>query len=326
MLVRFWHPTGKTKIEFIVYTVRGANPPRPVCEVNMHCSAPIGSNSFPATDLSLRDCAETRACIESGPEAESVTLPKPRIAVLIPCLNEEGTVAQVVRDFRAALPDATVFVYDNASSDATAGVAALAGAKVRYCEARGKGNVVRHMFSEVDADVYVLVDGDATYEAEAARRLVALILDGGVDMCVARREPFEPGAYRAGHMFGNALLSGAVAWLYGPGAGDMLSGYRALSRKFVRSFEVRSAGFEIEAELTIHALRFGVAIQEITTRYRARPPRSASKLRTIRDGLRILWFILRLYSAEIAMPRLSVVPVRPSNGFGLNDVASRING
>jgi len=276
----------------------------------MHCSAPIRSHTFPATNPPRLDWATTSKRTEIGSEARTVAaLPKPRVAVLIPCLNEERTIAQVVRDFRAVLPEATIFVYDNASLDATAGVAALAGAQVRHCQARGKGNVVRHMFSEVDADVYVMVDGDATYEAEAARRMVALILDGAVDMCVARREPTEPGVYRAGHVFGNALLCGVVGRLYGPGASDMLSGYRALSRKFVRSFEARSCGFEIEAEVTIHALRLGVAIQEITTRYRARPPRSASKLRTIRDGLRILWFILRLHNAHRAMPRLGVVPV-----------------
>lgn len=225
-----------------------------------------------------------------------------RIAVLVPCYDEEASIAQVVADFRAALPDATIHVYDNNSRDRTAEVARAAGAEVRGVAQQGKGHVVRRMFSDVDADVYVLVDGDSTYDAPSASAMVARLLDDGLDMVVAARVAEGAAAYRRGHRFGNRLLTGFVRWTFGAAVTDMLSGYRVFSRRFVKSFPVLSGGFEIETELTVHALELDMPVAEIATPYYSRPDGSESKLSTWRDGFRILWTIAKLYRAERPLP------------------------
>jgi hypothetical protein len=225
-----------------------------------------------------------------------------RIAVLVPCYNEEAAIARVVADFRANLPDAVIYVYDNNSTDRTVEVARAAGAVVRTETRQGKGYVVRRMFSDVDADVYVLVDGDATYDAPSARLLVARLLEGGLDMVVGARRDQEEAAYRFGHRFGNRMLTGFVAQVFGATFEDLLSGYRVFSRRFVKSFPGLSGGFEIETELTVHALNLELPVDEIETPYFARPEGSVSKLSTWRDGLRILRTIVRLYRAERPLP------------------------
>ncbi|MBK0394422.1 glycosyltransferase family 2 protein [Ramlibacter algicola] len=220
------------------------------------------------------------------------------IAVLIPCYNEEVAIGQVVRDFRRALPGARVYVYDNASTDRTAEVAAAAGAIVGQEPFPGKGNVMRRMFSDVEADVYVLVDGDDTYDASAAPALVRTLLDGQLDMVNGARVTQIKEAYRFGHRFGNRLLTGIVQQIFGKQFGDMLSGYRVFSRRFVKSFPATSSGFEIETELTVHALELRMKTAEVPTRYKDRPEGSTSKLNTIRDGLRILRMIALLVKEE----------------------------
>jgi glycosyltransferase involved in cell wall biosynthesis len=240
--------------------------------------------------------------------ATSNLLPvKPRIAVLIPCYNEGVAIGRVVREFRAVLPDATVWVYDNNSSDDTRAQAAAAGAEVREEGYQGKGNVVRRMFADVDADLYVLVDGDATYDAASAPRLVAALVEGRCDMVNGSRRSIEEGAYRAGHRFGNRLLTGMVRVIFGRQITDMLSGYRAFTRRFVKSFPALSAGFEIETELTVHALELRMPIAEIETPYYARPTGSSSKLSTYRDGWRILLMILKLMKGERPLPFFSAI-------------------
>jgi glycosyltransferase involved in cell wall biosynthesis len=221
-----------------------------------------------------------------------------RIAVLVPCFNEEAAIAKVVADFRAALPEATVHVYDNNSTDRTAEVARRAGAVVGREAHQGKGHVVRRMFADVDADVLVLVDGDATYDAASVRGLIAKLLDERLDMVVASRVRREEAAFRAGHRFGNRLFSTAVGWVFDATFSDILSGYRVFSRRFVKSFPVLSRGFEIEIELTVHALELELPAAEVPTPYYARPAGSVSKLSTLRDGLRILWTIINLYRTE----------------------------
>jgi hypothetical protein len=225
-----------------------------------------------------------------------------RVAVLVPCYNEEAAIARVVADFRANLPDAVIYVYDNNSTDRTVEVARAAGAVVRTETRQGKGYVVRRMFSDVDADVYVLVDGDATYDAPSARLLVARLVEGGLDMVVGARRDQEEAAYRFGHRFGNRMLTGFVAQVFGATFEDLLSGYRVFSRRFVKSFPGLSGGFEIETELTVHALNLELPVDEIETPYFARPEGSVSKLSTWRDGLRILRTIVRLYRAERPLP------------------------
>ncbi len=220
------------------------------------------------------------------------------VAVLVPCYNEAVAVAQVVKDFRAALPNATIFVFDNNSTDDTAAAANAAGAEVFQEKRQGKGFVVRRMFTDVEADIYVLVDGDATYDAPSAPAMIERLLADRLDMVVANRIDQEQAAYRPGHRTGNMLLTGFVAWVFGPTFTDMLSGYRVFSRRFVKSFPVLSGGFEIETELTVHALELGLASAEVDTPYFARPEGSASKLNTWRDGFRILRTILQLYRAE----------------------------
>jgi len=222
----------------------------------------------------------------------------PRIAVLLPCFNEETAIAQTVAGFRAALPDAAVYVYDNNSSDRTREVARAAGAVVRTERMQGKGNVVRRMFADVDADIYVMADGDATYEAAAAPRLVALLLNEQLDMVVGARQSEVEAAYRRGHRFGNAMLTNMLAWTFGRSFSDILSGYRVFSRRFVKSFPVLSAGFEIETEISVHALELRMPTAEVTTAYAARPEGSVSKLSTYSDGWRILRTIAMLFRFE----------------------------
>jgi glycosyltransferase involved in cell wall biosynthesis len=223
---------------------------------------------------------------------------KPRIAVLLPCFNEEAAIGQTVRDFRAALPDATIFVYDNNSSDRTAEVAAAAGAVVRNETMQGKGRVVRRMFADIEADVYIMADGDATYEAAAAPSLIKLLLDERLDMVVGARKSEVEAAYRRGHRLGNRLLTGMLARLFGRSFTDILSGYRVFSRRFVKSFPLLAAGFEIETEMSVHALEMRMPVAERITAYAARPEGSVSKLNTYRDGWRILNTILRLFRFE----------------------------
>ncbi|HVZ08119.1 glycosyltransferase family 2 protein [Rhodopila sp.] len=220
------------------------------------------------------------------------------VAVLIPCRNEAASIARVVRDFRRALPDATVYVYDNNSTDDTIPRALSAGAVVRQEKLQGKGHVVRRMFADIDADIYVLVDGDDTYDAAAAPRMVELLMDRQLDMVSAARNGAEPDTYRRGHRLGNAVLTALVRWAFGAGISDMLSGYRALSRRFVKSFPALSAGFETETELTVHALALHMPLMETQATYRARGAGSASKLNTVRDGVRILRAIVALIQQE----------------------------
>ena len=220
------------------------------------------------------------------------------IAVLVPCHNEAATVAQVVREFRRHLPAALIYVYDNASTDATAALAREAGALVRHEPLRGKGNVVRRMLSDIEADVYILVDGDGTYDAASAPRLVEHLLSNGLDMVNCSRVAVAQEAFRPGHAFGNHLLTGIVARVFGSRLGDILSGYRVMSRRFVKSFPALSSGFEIETELTVHALELHVPMAELPAPYRERPSGSASKLRTLRDGMRILQLIFHLVKEE----------------------------
>ena len=225
-----------------------------------------------------------------------------KIAVLVPCYNEERSVGRVVEEFHAALPAAAIFVYDNNSTDNTARVARAAGAEVVHESRQGKGFVVRRMFADVDADIYVLVDGDATYDAPSVRRMIGQLLEKQLDMVVAARVDRDEAAYRAGHRAGNRLLTGFVARMFDSSLTDMLSGYRVLSRRFVKSFPVLSGGFEIETELTVHALVLGLAVEEIDTPYYARPQGSLSKLNTWGDGFRILRTIGNLYRAEHPLP------------------------
>ena len=221
-----------------------------------------------------------------------------RVALLIPCHNEEAAIDRVVRDFRKALPHAEVFVYDNNSSDRTAAVAEAAGAQVRHEPRQGKGNVVRRMFADIEADVYVLVDGDATYCADSVPAMIDLLQRETLDMVVGARVHESGEAYRRGHRFGNVVLTGFVSHIFGKRFTDILSGYRVFSRRFVKSFPALSKGFEIETELTVHALELNMPVSEVETPYGARPAGSVSKLSTYRDGFRILRIILALYKHE----------------------------
>jgi glycosyltransferase involved in cell wall biosynthesis len=220
------------------------------------------------------------------------------IAVLIPCFNEEAAIPRVIAAFRACLPAATIFVYDNNSRDRTAEVARAAGAIVRTERLQGKGHVVRRMFADVDADVFVLVDGDDTYDASAAPAMIRMLVDGQLDMVTATRDGAGSGVFRRGHRAGNAMLSGIVCCVFGNRVSDVLSGYRVFSRRFVKSFPALSSGFETETEFTVHALELNMPIAELRTRYRGRQQGSASKLRTWTDGLRILRTILLLVKEE----------------------------
>jgi glycosyltransferase involved in cell wall biosynthesis len=232
---------------------------------------------------------------------------EPEIAVLVPCFNEAAAIGKVVADFRAALPRATVYVYDNNSTDGTSAIAAAAGAEVRRETRRGKGNVVRRMFQDVEADLYVMVDGDDTYDAAVAPRLVDRLVEDNLDMVVGKRIETHQAAYRAGHRLGNRALTGLVRWLFGPQIDDMLSGYRVFSRRFVKSFPSFSREFEIETELTVHAMQMRMPIAELDTPYKERPPGSASKLRTFRDGWRILLTITNLMRSERPLMFFSLI-------------------
>jgi len=227
-----------------------------------------------------------------------MTAASPRIAVLVPCYNEEAAVAAVVKGFRQALPAAQIYVYDNNSKDRTADVAREAGAEVRSERRQGKGHVVRRMFADIDADVYVLVDGDATYDAPSVPRMIEKLLAEHLDMVVGLRVDQEQAAYRRGHRTGNYMLTSFLSSVFGQAFKDILSGYRVFSRRFVKSFPVLSDGFEIETELTVHALELAMPVAEVETPYYARPEGSFSKLNTWGDGFRILRTILKLYRTE----------------------------
>src|SRR6201996_3569720 len=234
---------------------------------------------------------------------------QPRIAVLVPCFNEEAAVATVIADFSKALPSAEIFVYDNNSSDRTAAVARDAGANVRSERRQGKGHVVRRMFADIDADIYVLVDGDATYDAPSAPRMIDTLLSEHLDMVVGLRIDQSEAAYRLGHRTGNRLLTGFLSSVFGQAFKDILSGYRVFSRRFVKSFPVLSDGFEIETELSVHALELALPVAEVETPYYARPEGSVSKLNTWRDGVRILSTILKLYRSEKPLRFFTVIGI-----------------
>lgn len=239
---------------------------------------------------------------DASAEAATGIVDQLKIAVLVPCYNEEAAIGKVVADFRAELPNAGIYVYDNNSKDRTVAVATAAGAIVRRETHQGKGRVVRRMFMDVDADIYVMVDGDATYDAPSVHEMIALLVNDRLDMVCAVRVDREEAAYRLGHRAGNKLLTGFVANVFGHSFNDMLSGYRVFSRRFVKSFPVLSGGFEIETELTVHALELELPVGEVKTPYYSRPEGSTSKLSTYRDGWRILWTVLKLYRSERPLP------------------------
>jgi glycosyltransferase involved in cell wall biosynthesis len=222
----------------------------------------------------------------------------PKIAVLLPCYNEEAAIAATIAGFRAALPGSTIYVYDNNSSDRTQDAAASAGAVVRSEKQQGKGNVVRRMFADIDADVYVMADGDLTYDPASAPAMVELLLSEQLDMVVGKRRHEEKDAYRGGHVLGNKIFTGLLARLFGRSFSDIFSGYRVFSRRFVKSFPVLSSGFEIETEISVHALELRMPVGEVETGYAARPEGSQSKLSTYGDGWRILRTIGTLYRLE----------------------------
>lgn len=232
--------------------------------------------------------------------------PIPRIAILIPCYNESTTLSAVIRDFKQNLPESAIYVYDNGSTDNSVEIARQAGAQVKHVKMRGKGHVVRRMFSDIDADVYVMIDGDATYDVSYAKPAIDLLLDHSLDMVVCTREANDKNSFRKGHALGNKLFTYTVNSLFGKQFSDIFSGYRVFSRRFIKSFPAISQGFETEAEITIHALQLGLPSAEIATPYQERPPGSVSKLNTFRDGLRILRTILMLF-----------IYVRPMAFFGI---------
>src|SRR3990167_10379245 len=208
-----------------------------------------------------------------------------QIAVLIPCYNESLTIHQVIQDFKSQLPNAIIYVYDNGSYDNSATLAAEQGAIVKHVSIRGKGQVVRRMFADIEAEIYVMVDGDATYDATKVNEAISLLKNQALDMVVCTRKPSDKNSFPQGHVFGNKLFTKAVNLLFGHQFNDIFSGYRVFSRRFVKSFHAISQGFEIEAEITIHALQLGIPIGELDTVYQERPPGSQSKLRTIKDGI-----------------------------------------
>ncbi len=234
---------------------------------------------------------------------------KVSIAVVIPCYNEAITIHQVVCDFKKALPTAIVYVYDNNSTDNTAQAAMDAGAVVRYESRQGKGNVISRMFADIEADIYVMVDGDATYDSASAEKMIQTLLDGPYDMVNAVRISQSAVAYRLGHSFGNRLFSFMVERIFGKSLTDLLSGYRVFSRRFVKSFPGLSQGFEIETELTIHALSQRIPTTEVPTPYYSRPAGSFSKLSTIKDGLRILLMIFNLLRTEKPLRFFSIIGI-----------------
>jgi len=233
-----------------------------------------------------------------------------KVAVILPCYNEGSAIYGVVTSFRQNLKDADIYVFDNNSDDNTAEEATRAGAIVRSVQARGKGNVVRRMFADIDADVYLMADGDGTYDASYAKKLVDKLVDGNKDMVVGTRQPKRAElAYRPGHVLGNRVLTGIVRFIFGTGFTDMLSGYRAFSKRFVKTFPAFSSGFEIETELTIHALRLKLPCDEVKTPYFERGEGSTSKLSTYKDGFRILRFILFLFKEHKPLPFFSLIAV-----------------
>lgn len=238
-----------------------------------------------------------------------MTSTQPRIAVLVPCYNEEAAVATVVADFRKALPAAEIYVYDNNSRDNTAAVAREAGAIVRSERRQGKGHVVRRMFADVEADIYVLVDGDATYDAPSVPRMIGKLLEEHLDMVVGLRIDQSQAAYRLGHRTGNRMLTDFLSSTFGHAFKDILSGYRVFSRRFVKSFPVLSDGFEIETELAVYALELSLPVAEVETPYYARPEGSFSKLNTWRDGFRILGTMLKLYRSERPLRFFTVIGI-----------------
>ena len=221
-----------------------------------------------------------------------------RVAVLLPCYNEEAAIAQTIAGFREHLPGATIYVFDNNSKDRTVEVARAAGAVVRSVLLQGKGNVVRRMFADIDADVYVMADGDLTYDPSAAPEMVRRLWDEQLDMVVGTRHHEEEEAYRGGHVLGNKAFTGLLAWLFGRSFSDIFSGYRAFSRRYAKSFPALSEGFETETEMSVHALELKMPVGEVATRYGARPEGSESKLSTFRDGWRILKTIGTLFRVE----------------------------
>ena len=231
---------------------------------------------------------------------QHVSTSEPRIAAIIPCYNEEAAIQTVVNDLRAAVPGMDLIVYDNNSTDETARVAREAGAEVRFEGRKGKGNVVRRAFADVDADIYLLIDGDDTYDAAAARQLIDTLVDGHYDQVlgVRRQASDSPSAYRPGHETGNRLFNRLVGWLFGDPVSDMLSGYRVFSKRFVKSFPALSREFEIETELTVHSMSMRVPQTEVEVGFKDRPEGSESKLRTYHDGFRILWLIVELLRHE----------------------------
>ncbi|WP_433704334.1 glycosyltransferase family 2 protein [Paraburkholderia sacchari] len=229
-----------------------------------------------------------------------------RIAVVVPCYNEAAAIATVVRDFLHSLPQAEIYVFDNNSVDDTANIARRAGAHVIPVPLQGKGNVVRRIFSDVEADVYIMVDGDATYDATAAPALVNLLVDQHLDMVVGSRLSDEQSAYRLGHRFGNVMLTRCAAMVFGKTFKDMLSGYRVFSRRYAKTFPAHSTGFEIETELAVHALSMRMPVAELDTNYGSRPEGSQSKLNTYRDGFRILMTILKLFKTEKPLAFFSI--------------------
>lgn len=236
----------------------------------------------------------------------SIDLTKFRIALIVPCYNEAQTIRKVIMDFRATVPDIACCVFDNNSSDRTVEVARESGAKVWQVNLQGKGNVVRRMFADVDADIYLMVDGDATYDAAAAPQLIRTLIEGDLDMVVGNRVTDAVAAYRPGHRWGNRMLTGFVAMIFGRVFQDMLSGYRVFSRRYVKSFPAHAHGFETETELTIHALELRMPVAEVNTAYGARPEGSVSKLNTYRDGLRILLAIVKLFKIEKPLAFFSI--------------------
>jgi glycosyltransferase involved in cell wall biosynthesis len=242
--------------------------------------------------------------IQNTPKDTMSPIPAPdlgptySLAVILPCYNEAATIEKVIADFREHLPSAEIFVFDNNSSDGTAAIADSLSVQVRHVTDQGKGNVIRRMFADVEADIYVMVDGDATYDASAANHLIQAMIEHDLDMVVGRRNSDEQESYRAGHRFGNAMLTGFAASIFGSTFKDMLSGYRVFSRRYVKSFPAHSRGFETETELAVHALELRMPVSEIDTIYGVRPEGSASKLNTYRDGFRILRTILRLFRLE----------------------------
>lgn len=253
-----------------------------------NCCRPIFPSNFMQTiDLPSR----------LAPVAAS-SLTGQRIAIILPCYNEALTVATIIRDFKKYLPQAEVYVFDNNSRDDTAALARAEGATVRLVPLQGKGEVIRRMFADVEADIYIMVDGDDTYDASVAPQLAARLVEEGLDMLVGTRITEEQAAYRFGHRFGNQMLTGCVASIFGSTFTDMLSGYRVFSRRYVKSFPAHSAGFETETELTVHALELRMPVAEVPTRYKSRPEGSLSKLDTYRDGWRILRMIVRLFKTE----------------------------